>query len=198
MFIETIAPPRTWRAIEARTRAMGFDMPSDPAVGAALRSLAAAKPGGRILELGTGTGLATAYLLAGMDEAARLVSVDTDAGVQNVARVAFAEDPRARFVICDGLAFIEAAQPASYDLIFADAWPGKYEGLDGALALLAPGGFYVIDDMLPQPNWPPGHQANVDALIGDLTSRRGLAVSLMPFGSGMVVATRQVSKWMAA
>lgn len=193
MFIDTIAPPRSWRALEARTRAMGFDMPSDPAVGAVLRSLAAAKPGGRMLELGTGTGLATAYLLAGMDEAARLVSVDTDAGVQNVAREALGGDPRVRFVICDGGAFIEAARPAFYDLIFADAMPGKYEGLDAALALLAPGGFYVIDDMLPQPNWPEGHQAKVDALIGDLTSRRGLAVSLMPFGSGMVVATRKAA-----
>lgn len=198
MFIDTIAPPRSWRAIEARTRAMGFDMPSDPAVGAALRSLAAAKPGGRLLELGTGTGLATAYLLAGMDNAARLVSVDTDPVVQDVARQAFADDRRVNFVTADGLAFIQGERAGSYDLIFADAWPGKYEGLDAALALLAPGGLYVIDDMLPQPNWPEGHQANVDALIGDLTSRRGLAVSLMPFGSGMVVATRQASRWTPA
>jgi len=38
-------------------------MPSDVMVGALLRLLAAAKPGGRMLELGTGTGLATAWVL---------------------------------------------------------------------------------------------------------------------------------------
>jgi predicted O-methyltransferase YrrM len=54
-------------------------MASEPLVGALLRSLAASKPGGRFLELGTGTGVATAWLLDGMDDRATLVSVDNDA-----------------------------------------------------------------------------------------------------------------------
>jgi predicted O-methyltransferase YrrM len=37
-------------------------------------------------------------------------------------------------------------------LIFADAWPGKYSDLEKALKLVKPGGFYIIDDMLTQPN----------------------------------------------
>lgn len=35
----------------------------------------------------------------------------------------------------------------AFDLIFADAWPGKFSHLDEALSLLSPGGFYVIDDL---------------------------------------------------
>jgi len=86
--------PTAWRTLSARTRELGFDMPSEPRIGALLRTLAAAKPGGRLLELGTGTGLATACLLDGMDAAAELVSVDTDQEVQAVAREALGHDPR--------------------------------------------------------------------------------------------------------
>jgi predicted O-methyltransferase YrrM len=40
-------------------------MPSEPRTGAFLRELCAGKPGGNLLELGTGTGLATAWMLDG-------------------------------------------------------------------------------------------------------------------------------------
>jgi predicted O-methyltransferase YrrM len=43
-----------------------------------------------------------------------------------------------------------------HDLIYADAWPGKFTDLDQALALLRIGGIYFIDDLLPQSNWPEG------------------------------------------
>jgi predicted O-methyltransferase YrrM len=41
---------------------LDFGMASDPLTGALLATLAASKPGGRFLELGTGTGGATAWL----------------------------------------------------------------------------------------------------------------------------------------
>src|SRR5262249_2767374 len=50
-------------AILRDTREMGFSMASEPQTGSLLRTLAASKPGGRFLELGTGTGVATAWLL---------------------------------------------------------------------------------------------------------------------------------------
>jgi predicted O-methyltransferase YrrM len=37
----------------------------------------------------------------------------------------------------------------SFDLVFADAVPGKYEDLEGALAVVKAGGFYVIDEKVP-------------------------------------------------
>jgi len=39
---------------------LGFTMGSEPRTGALLRTLAASKPGGRFLELGTGTGVGRA------------------------------------------------------------------------------------------------------------------------------------------
>ncbi len=186
------APP-AWRDLLRRSQALSFDMPSDAGTGGLLRMLAASKPGGRLLELGTGTGLATAWLLDGMDAAARLVSVDNDAAVQGEARAVLGGDPRVDFVGGDGLAYIRQQPPASLDLIFADAWPGKYEGLEDALGLLAPGGLYIGDDMSPQPNWPPGHQARVDALLAQLAGDLRLAVQTLAWGSGFVIAARRAA-----
>lgn len=183
------AAPAAWSQIQVRTAALGFDMPSEVNTGALLRLLAASKPGGRMLELGTGTGLATAWLLDGLDAAASLVSVDVDPVVQAVARERL-QDERLRFVLADGLDYVRAQPPGSFDLIFADAWPGKYEALDETLALLKAGGLYVIDDMLPQPNWPEGHQARVDALVQRLGTYPGLTSVAMDWASGLIVAAR--------
>ena len=67
--------------IVAETEALSFNMMSEAKVGALLAVLAASKPGGRLLELGTGTGHGTAWLLSGMDTTATLDTVDTDEAV---------------------------------------------------------------------------------------------------------------------
>lgn len=185
------AAPPAWREIDRRSRALGFDMPSEADTGAMLQLLAASKPGGRLLELGTGTGLATAWLLAGMGQGASLVSVDSDPAVQTVAREVLGDDSRVTFVIGDGLDYVRAQPAAAFDLIFADAWPGKYEGLDETLALLAPGGLYLVDDMSRQPNWPEGHQPRVDALTARLKSHPDLTTVALGWASGLVIAAKR-------
>lgn len=186
-------PPPVLAALEEATAAAGFTMPSEALTGSLLRTLAACKPGGKLLELGTGTGLATAWLLDGMDAAARLLSLDNDPIVQTVAQAYLGSDPRVRFVCQDGNAFLAAAgdQPDRYDLIFADTWPGKYHLLNETLALLAPGGLYVIDDMLPQANWPVDHPSKVAALIAHLETRPDLYVTKLAWASGLILVTRR-------
>lgn len=187
--------PAALAGLEEATAALGFGMASDRPTGTLLATLAAARPGGRLLELGTGTGLSASWLLHGMDVSASLVSVDNDAAVQSVARAALGIDPRVRFVTADGGDFLRAATAASeqFDLIFADAWPGKYTVLDEALALLAPGAHYVVDDMLPQPNWPPGHEVNVAALRRTLAARTDLVVASLDWSTGIILATKRRS-----
>lgn len=174
--------------IRAATERAAFTMASDDRAGALLAALAASKPGGRFLELGTGTGIGTAWLLSGMDAGARLISVDTDAGVQEIARLHL-DDPRVTFVLKDGGSFLESAND-SFDLIYADAWPGKFTHLDLALARLTSGGVYYIDDLLPQPNWPDGHGARVDALVADLESRSAFVTTRLDWSSGLMLAVR--------
>ena len=184
-------PPTALPAILDRTEALAFPMPSEPRTGAMLRVLAASKPGGRLLELGTGTGLCTAWLLDGMDQAARLTSVDVDPDVQAVAREYLGSDSRVEIVTADAAEFLRRQEGETFDLIFADAMLGKYELLDEALALLRPGGLYVIDDMLPQENWPENHAPRVPRLIADLAGRTDFRIVSLAWSSGLVVVARQ-------
>lgn len=182
--------PAALAAIEADTRALGFDMASVPDVGRFLRTLVASKPGGTILELGTGTGLSAAWMLDGLTLEAKLVSVDNDPQVLAVAERHLGGNRALTLCPADGGAFVGALEPMQFDLIFADAWPGKFSHLDETLALLREGGLYVVDDLLPQANWPVGHQAKVDAFVADLTARPDLAVSRLDWATGLLVATR--------
>jgi predicted O-methyltransferase YrrM len=184
-------PPAALPAILARTEALAFSMPSEPRTGAMLRVLAASKPGGRLLELGTGTGISTAWLLDGMDRSARPVSVDVDPELQAVAPENLGGDARLQIVTADAAVFLRQQPTAAFDLIFADAMIGKYEILDEALALLRPGGLYVIDDMLPQANWPEEHAPRVPRLVADLAARAEFRIVSLAWSSGLVVLARQ-------
>jgi predicted O-methyltransferase YrrM len=59
--------PEQLSEIRRATEAAGFRMASDELTGSLLRGLAASKPKGALLELGTGTGMGTSWLLSGMD-----------------------------------------------------------------------------------------------------------------------------------
>ena len=183
-------PPACLAAIEQDTNAAGFAMPSERRTGALLRLLAASRPGGRVLELGTGTGLGTAWLLDGMDRAAHLTSIDPDAAVQAIARRHLGDDPRLSLVTGPAENWLVQASPRSFDLIFADALVGKYEQFDEAFRLLRVGGIYVADDMLPQANWPDGHGQRVAALLSALDGRADMRVVRLAWASGLVLVVR--------
>jgi predicted O-methyltransferase YrrM len=185
-----IGLPAALPALEEKSNGVHFGMPSEPLLGALLRVLAASKPGGRILELGTGTGIATTWLLDGMDNTSILVSVDNDAGVQRIAAELLGHDKRLTLVTEDGAAFLRKQPARCFDLVFADAIPGKYEALDEALAVVKVGGFYVIDDMLPQANWPEGHAERVPVLIERLASQLDFSILPLVWASGVLVAVR--------
>ena len=68
---------------------------------------------------------------------------------------------------------------------------GKYEGLNECLRVVRPGGFYIIDDMLPQANWPVGHAEKVPALLGQLAGQKSLAIGPLAWASGVVVAFKR-------
>lgn len=181
---------QTLSALAVETKALGFDMASDPSVGSLLRTLTGSKPGGTCLELGTGTGLSTAWMLAGLSAESRLVSVDKERKFQEVARRHLGSDPRLTLCCEDAEDFVQALGPQQFDLIFADTWVGKFKLLDETLALLTPGGMYVVDDLLPQPNWPAGHQSTVDAFVADMARREAIRVVSLDWATGVMIATR--------
>jgi predicted O-methyltransferase YrrM len=183
--------PNAIASILGDTTGLGFNMTSEPKVGALLAVLAASKPGGHLLELGTGTGHGTAWLLSGMDAAATLDTVDTDPAVVAIARRNLREDPRVTFHVMDGGEFLQRSPSGPFDLIYADAWPGKFSHLAEALALLSPGGLYVIDDLLPQPSWPEGHAPRIPELIDRLEGHTEFVTVRLAWASGLMIVVRR-------
>lgn len=182
--------PHAFHTIDQATKDTGFTMPSDPLTCSLLRTLAASKPGGRFLELGTGTGLATAWILDGMDQDSTLVSVDYDPSLLTIARTFLGQDARLSLVEADGEAWVKANAGQRFDYIFADTWHGKYLLLDEVLAMLNRGGLYIVDDMLPQDNWPEGHAAKAEGLVTVLEQRADLLLAKQSWATGVLVAVK--------
>jgi predicted O-methyltransferase YrrM len=188
--LHNLDEPKSIPAIWVDTRAAGFAMASEPLTCSLLRTLAASKPSARFLELGSGTGLSTAWLLDGMDSESQLTTVDNDESLLSILRRNLGADPRLKVVCSDGDDFLRALRGEHFDFIFADTWAGKYRLLHEALELLNPSGLYVIDDMLPQPNWPQGHAEKVADLIATLEQLEGFHVTKLSWASGVILATK--------
>ena len=150
--------PSIHARVELKSKEIGFTMPSDVYVGSLLKTLISSKPSAHILELGTGIGLSLSWMIDGMDAQSKIISIDNDDELVAIAERFFRQDKRVQLVCEDGSKWIESYDGEPFDLIFADAWPGKYSEINKVLKLIKIGGFYVIDDMQPQPNWPDGHQ----------------------------------------
>jgi predicted O-methyltransferase YrrM len=187
---ENIKLPPRLPQIMSETARLNFTMASDTLTGSLLRALSATKTAGKLLELGTGTGVATAWILDGMDTEARLVSVEIDEANLEVAKQFLGDDLRVTFIHADGGEWLRRAEPDQFDLIFADSWPGKYTHLDEALRSLKRGGLYVVDDMLPQPNWPDGHAQRADELISVLENRDDLIITKLNWSTGVIIGTK--------
>ena len=171
------------------SEAIHFTMASDLYTGSLLKTLAASKPSGRFLEVGTGSGLATSWILDGMDINSKLITVENNELLQSIAKKQLI-DSRIDFVLADGYNWIIEYSGAPFDLIFADAMPGKYDLFEETIAFLKEGGLYIIDDMLPQPNWPDGHAERVAAFMLMLEGRNDIVLTKMNWSTGIIIATK--------
>ena len=182
--------PAVVYAILSDDHRIGFSMASEPRTGSLLRTLAASKPGGHFLEMGTGTGVGTGWILDGMDASASLDSVESDGKVLEIARRHLSHDKRVTFHHTDGAEFLARPPRNQYDFIYADTWPGKYTHLDLALSLLRVGGVYFVDDLSPQPSWPEGHSQRITRLVQELENRREFVMTKLAWSSGLMILTR--------
>jgi predicted O-methyltransferase YrrM len=184
-------PPPAYETLVHATADAGFTMASDMETCRLLRTLATAKPDGRFLELGTGTGLSTSWILDGMDQRSTLISVDNAPAFLAIARQHLGGDRRLTLVESDGGEWMARHKTEKFDYIFADTWHGKYLMLEEALDMLHPGGFYILDDMLPQPNWPEGHQEKAMRLIASLEARMDLSFTSQEWATGVIIGVKK-------
>ena len=192
MIEETVQThPKAYDSIKKATEACGFLQMSEISTCTLLKTLAASKPASKFLELGTGTGLATAWILDGMDEDSSLISLDNDETLLNIAKENLGVDKRLTLICTNGGEWIKKNTRSKFSFIFADTWPGKYTHLDETLDMLEEGGFYIIDDMLPQANWPDGHADKVANLLSYLDGREDLVLTKMGWASGIVIVVKK-------
>lgn len=183
--------PGIHEQIEARSKEIGFTMPSDLYIGTLLKTLISSKPKANLLELGTGIGLSLSWMIEGMDANSTLTTIDNDPQLIKIAKDFFGSDSRLEILCEDGSSWIKNYSGANFDLIFADAWPGKYSEIEETLDLIKVGGFYIIDDMKTQPNWPEGHQEKVNNLIAYLEERKDFNITKMNWSTGIIIAVKK-------
>lgn len=174
-----------------RARRHGFTLSCEPEVGRLLASLAAGVPAnGSILEMGTGVGAGTSWIVHGLGARGdvRVVSADLDEGAAAVAREA-AWPAWVTLRVADVLEILD--ELGRFDLIFADAQGGKWTGLDRTIAALRPGGMLLVDDMTP-PAWVnDAHERHTARVRATLLAHPALVATELACGSGMILCTRR-------
>jgi predicted O-methyltransferase YrrM len=175
-----------------RAREAGFPLSCDPAVGRLLAVLAAHLPAqAKVMELGTGAGVGTAWITAGLLPRAD-VTVTTVESDHRMAALAARGDWPAFVSLRYGDALEVLAEGGTYDLIFADAPGGKWHGLDRTIAALAPRGMLIVDDMTPRPDWSDRQRTEQSQVRQALLAARDLISAPLAHGSGVILSTRVV------
>ena len=183
--------PNSYLSIKKATEKNGFTMASDILTCSLLRALAASKPAGKFLELGTGTGLSTSWILDGMDSNSTITSFDNDETCLKIARTFLGHDKRLNLICAEGDSWVENNKGNKFDYIFADTWHGKYLLLEEVLEMLSAGGLYIVDDMIPQPNWPEGHQEKANNFVTNLEHRKDVVVVKQSWATGIIIAVKR-------
>jgi predicted O-methyltransferase YrrM len=120
-----------------------------PAFGQLLQRLAAAKPGGRLAEAGSGCGVGTAWLASGLRDGASLVSVESDVTRATAVAELFADRNDVAVHHGDSAAILPTLAP--FDLLFFDGL-GSIDDLlperaSPVIELVRIGGLLVFDDI---------------------------------------------------
>ena len=183
--------PKILATILADAERLGFPYSSESQTGGLLAALAASKPRGRVLELGTGLGYGTCWLQSGLHAQSTLTTIDANARNSQIAQGHLGHDKRLRFVVRDAGVWLEEAPSNWFDLIFADSPEGKYAHLDDALRTLTVGGLYVVDDMRRKTDGTDEYLEPALKLIEILTQRPDFVVTQMTdFATGVLLAVK--------
>jgi predicted O-methyltransferase YrrM len=149
---EFVAEDEVLTTARAKADELGC-VPVLPGAGSALRLIAAAAGARAVVEVGTGAGVGSVYLLRGMRPEGVLTSIDVEPEHHRAARetitAAGVASNRVRLISGRALDVLPRLTDAAYDLVFCDADKKEYAGyLEQALRLLRPGGVVVFDNAL--------------------------------------------------
>jgi predicted O-methyltransferase YrrM len=164
MAMQATAPPPETPPLVARARelarSLGFPLTREeagpnpgnpsaslPGVGSFLAVLAAGCHGGRIAEIGTGTGVGSAWIASAMPADCALITVEVDEERARAAAEVLSPDDRITVLTGDAAELIPPLAP--FDLLFADGGWRDPAGLASLIDLVRIGGALVMDDVTP-------------------------------------------------
>ncbi|WP_053958860.1 O-methyltransferase [Sulfobacillus thermosulfidooxidans] len=128
-------------------------------VGKLLALLAGHIRTGKIAEIGTGCGVGTAWLISAAT--VDVFTVDHDISRVNRVRQLFAHHSGVHVLAGD---WTQILSHGPFQLIFVDAKPAKYAGIDAIISACAEGGLIFLDDLTPFELWPEAWKNKRDPL----------------------------------
>ena len=181
------AIPAIVSAALARAGRAGFGLSSEPDVGRFLALLSAGVPAnGRILEMGTGAGVGTAWIVHGLGARSdvEVITVESDPALHALAREE-AWPAHVKLRLGDVLALL--GELGAFDLVFADAQGGKWEGLDRTIGCLRRRGYLLVDDMSPREFIDEAHRRKTEEVRRTLLSHPDLVGAEINASTGMIL-----------
>jgi predicted O-methyltransferase YrrM len=176
-------------------------VPVLPGAGAALRLLAATVGAKAVVEVGTGAGVASVWLLRGMRPDGVLTTVDVEPEHQRAARETLTEAGipanRVRLISGRALEVLPRLSDGGYDLVFVDADKAEYpDYLEQALRLLRPGGVVAFDNALwhglvADPAARDEETTAIRELGKTVRDDERLVAGLLPCGDGLLCAVKR-------
>ena len=185
-------------------RAKGDDLgcvPVLPGAGAALRLVAATLGARSVVEIGTGAGVASIWLLRGMRPDGVLTTIDVEPEHHRAARETFSEagipTNRVRLISGRALEVLPRLTDGAYDIVFCDGDKKEYAGyLEQAMRLLRPGGAVVFDnalwhDRVADPTQRDEDTTAIRELGRAVRDDERLVSAMLAAGDGLLVAVKK-------
>ncbi|WP_062076730.1 O-methyltransferase [Demequina globuliformis] len=171
-----------------------------PGAGQTLQLLAQAAGVRSVVEIGTGTGVSTTYLLRGMVSGGVVTTIDVEPEHHKAARKTLAAagfpPERARMITGRALDVLPRLTDGGYDLVLIDARKVEYpQYLEQALRLVRVGGMIAIDNALwhgrvPDPAQRDQETTAIRTTLKSVREHESLTTVLLPAGDGLLVAIK--------
>ncbi|CQD22323.1 O-methyltransferase family protein [Mycobacterium europaeum] len=146
-------------------------------------------PAAKVLEIGTGTGVGTAWIVSGLgartDVDVRSVEIN-----EQLSAVAQAYDWPSYVQLENADAKTVLREFGMFDLVFSDAFPFKVDNLGLVVDVLRPGGMLILDDMSQASVGHPSDMS-ISTLRQELLNHPGLVAVDIEWSSGLVIATKR-------